>query len=170
MNDSPAPYGRLERLLDRVDFTWNVSGSLFRYIGEQGLWMTRFRPGGPHGLWIAGHLAYYEAGTLRLYTGLDANPLASWKERFGNGSDCLDDPTAYSDPAGILDLLEKGRGANREAISAMNDADLDASVPANERLKIRDVQSQIEFMVWHDSHHAAQLGAIVNTYKQSLGG
>ena len=170
MNDPKAPYGRIERLVDRVDFAWQVSGSLLRYIGGEGLWMTRFRPGGPHGLWIAGHLTYYEAGALKLYTGLDSHPLADWKERFGNGRECLDDPAAYSDPAGILTMLEEGREAIRKVISAMSDADLDASVPPNERLRIRDVQSQIEFLIWHDSHHAAQLGAIVNTYKQGLAG
>ena len=166
MSEGQAPYGRLERILDRVDFAWGASGSMLRYIGEQGIWMQRFRPGGPHGLWIAGHLAFYEAGAFRLYEGLEGNPLADWKERFGNGSECLDDSSRYADPSGILDTLLQGREKLRRSIEALSEAGLDRPVPENARLRIRDVQSQIEFMVWHDSHHAAQLGAIVNTHKQ----
>lgn len=165
MTENQAHYGRLERLLDRIDFTWRASGSLLHYVSEHGIWMRRFRPGGPHGLWIAGHLAFYEAGLLSVQTRSDANPLADWKASFGNGSECLDDVARYADPTGILNRLESGRSALREWVSGLSEADLDRAVPENERLKIRDVQSQLEFMVWHDSHHAAQLGAIVNNHK-----
>ena len=39
---------------------------------------------------------------------------------------------------------------------------------SNERLAIRDWQSQIEFMIWHESHHAAQLGAIANSHRGTV--
>ncbi len=168
MSNTNAPYGRLERILARVDFSWGVSGSQFEYIAAHGLWSTRFRPGGPHGLWIAGHLAFYERGGLKLYRGLESHPLGHWQDVFGNGSPCLDDLASYPEPGQILDELKQGRAAVRETIAAFTAADLDRPV-ANERLAIRDVQSQIEFMMWHDSHHAAQLGAIVNTHKGSGG-
>lgn len=167
MSNADAPYGRLERILARVDFTWRVSGAHVAYIAEQRIWTNRFRPGGPHGLWIAGHLAYYEAGALSLYKGIEGNPLGDWKELFGNGSPCLDDLSRYPDPASIHARLTSGRQAVREAIAALGDADLDRPVDLD-RLAIRDVQSQIEFLAWHDSHHAAQLGGIVNTHKDSI--
>lgn len=167
MSNTDAPYGRLERLLARVDFTWRVSGSHVDYIAQHGIWTNRFRPGGPHGLWIAGHLTYYEAGALSLYKGVDGNPLSDWKELFGNGSPCLDDLSRYPDPAGIHARLTSGRQAVRDAIASLGDADLDRTVDV-ERLAIRDLQSQIEFLAWHDSHHAAQLGGIVNTHKDGL--
>lgn len=166
MSNARASFGRLERILARVDFTWRVSGSQLDYIVEHGLWSTRFRPGGPHGLWIAGHLAFYERGALRLYRGLDSHPLGEWKDLFGNGSPCLDDLTCYPEPAHVHAELMEGRAAVRESIAALGPADLDRPV-SNERLAIRDLQSQIEFLVWHDSHHAAQLGAIVNNHKGS---
>lgn len=165
MHAEHGPYGRLERILERVDFAWRVSGSLLDYIAEHGIWTRRFRPGGPHALWIGGHLALYDAAALKLYAGLDRNPLEEWREPFGKGSECFDDPSRYPDGARILGELKRAREAAREAIAGMSDADLDRTVPFNERLRIRDVQSQIEFAVWHDSHHAAQLGAIVNNYK-----
>ncbi len=164
-----APYGRLERVLARTDFAWRVSGTQFDYIAEHGIWTNRFRPGGPHGLWIAGHLAFYEAGSLRLYKELESNPLGDWKELFGNGSPCLDDLSHYPDPSSVYERLSSGRRALREVIAGLSDEDLDRPT-TNERLSIRDLQSQIEFMAWHDSHHAAQLGAIVNMHKDSLSG
>ena len=169
MSNAQAPYGRLERILGRVDFTWRVSGGHLDYIARRGLWSNRFRPGGPHGLWIAGHLAFYERGALRLYRGLESHPLGNWKSLFGNGSPCLDDLSSYPSPETILDELKEGREAVRECIAGFSDGDLDRPV-SNDRLAIRDWQSQIEFMTWHDSHHAAQLGAIVNTHKESVAG
>ena len=167
MSKASAPYGRRSRILARLDFSWGVSGRHLAYIAEQDIWTQRFRPGGPHGLWIAGHLAYYEAGAVNLYKGLEGNPLSSWKDAFGNGSACHDDRSRYSDPGGILERLNSGRQEARKAIAALSDADLDRSVH-NERLAIRDLQSQIEFLIWHDSHHAAQLGGIVNTHMDGL--
>ena len=169
MSSGTAPYARLERILARLDFTWTVSGGQLDYIAEHRLWSTRFRPGGPHGLWIAGHLAFYERGALRFHKGLDSNPLGHWKDLFSNGSPSLDDMGGYPDPATIFDELKRGRADLRECIAAYGDADLDRTV-SNERLAIRDAQSQIEFLIWHDSHHAAQLGAIVNTHKGDASG
>ncbi len=166
MSNAQAPFGRLERILARLDFAWRVSGSQLDYIGEHGLWMNRFRPGGPHALWIGGHLAFYESGALKLYQELDASPLAEWKELFGNGSPSLDEPSHYPSPSEILGELKRGRKAVQASIAGLGDEDLDRPVE-NQRLAIRDLQSQIEFMIWHDSHHAAQLGAIVNNFKQS---
>ena len=86
------------------------------------------------------------------------------KDLFGNGSPCLDDLTNYPTPEHIHKELLEGRAAIRETIAMFGNADLDRPV-SNERLAIRDLQSQIEFLIWHDSHHAAQLGAIVNNHK-----
>lgn len=165
MSTEQAPYSRLERILARLDFAWRVSGSQLDYVAEHDLWMRRFRPGGPHALWIGGHLTFYEAGALRVYERQPAQALANWKDIFGNGSPCVDDAARYPGPEEVLDSLKRGREAIRTSIAGMRDEDLDRPV-TNERLAIRDVQSQIEFLVWHDSHHAAQLGAIVNGFKQ----
>ena len=167
MNRAREPYGRLERILARLDFSWRVSGLQFEYIVDHGLWSCRFRPGGPHGMWIAGHLAFYERGALKLYQRLDENPLAHWKDLFGNGSPCLDDLSSYPAPEAVMGELQQGRAAVRESIAGFSAADLDRPA-SNERLAIRDVQSQIEFLIWHDSHHAAQLGAIVNNHKGAV--
>lgn len=168
MQDSRSGFSRLERLLARLDFSWQVSQSQLAYIAEHGLWGRRFRPGGPHGLWIAGHLAFYERGSLRLYRGLQHHPLADWKDLYGNGSPCLDNLAAYPPAGRIHDELVGGREAVRATIAAFSDSDLDRPV-SNERLAIRDWQSQIEFMIWHDAHHGAQLGAIVNSHRDDTG-
>lgn len=169
MSAEGASYGRLQRVLDRVSFTWGASGTKLAYVAEHGLWMNRFRPGGPHALWIAGHLAFYEGGARKLYQGLEHNPLGHWKDLFANGSECYDEPKKYPDPEQLLAELERGRQEALAAISGLSDAQLDSPV-VNERLKIRDLQSQIEFMVWHDAHHDAQLGAIVNNHKATQSG
>ena len=169
MSDGGSSYGRLQRILDRVGFAWRASRSKLEYVAEHGLWMSRFRPGGPHALWIAGHLAFYEGGARKLYQGLDHNPLGDWKDLFANGSECYDDPGKYPAPEQLLAELGRGRDEVLAAIAGMSDAQLDSPV-VNERLAIKDVQSQIEFMVWHDAHHDAQLGAIVNNHKASQSG
>lgn len=166
MSAESAPYGRLERILARLDFAWRVSGSHVGYIADHDIWSARSRPGGPHGLWLTGHLAFYEASALSLYTGNDSNSLDQWKGVFGNGSPSLDDLSNYPDPADVQAQLVRGRRAIREAIAGFSEEDLDREV-LKERLAIRDMQSQIEFLVWHDSHHAAQLGGIVNTHKDA---
>lgn len=167
MPTQPVPYNRMSRILARLDFSWGASGSKLGYIAKNGLWMSRFRPGGPHALWIAGHLSYYEGAARKLYEGLDSNPLEDWKGLFGNGSPCLDDAAAYPDPASVLETLKSGRSMTRSAIASLSELDLDRTV-LNERLAIQDLQSQIEFLIWHDAHHGAQLGAIVSEYKDSL--
>ncbi len=168
MTDAQAPYSRLDRILDRLDFAWRATGSRIDYIHRNGLWMERFRPGGPHALWIAGHLSFYEAGGRRLYLRLERHPLGDWAELFGKDSRCLDDRGAYPSPESVLETLQAGRAQARAAIAELADADLDRPV-RNERLAIRDVQSQIEFMVWHDAHHGGQLGAIISNHKDALG-
>ena len=167
MENEGSPYGRLERLLDRVGFSWRATGSKLEYVAEHGLWMNRFRPGGPHALWIAGHLAFYEGGARKLYQGLEHNPLGQWKDLFANGSECHDDAGRYPDSAEIISELQRGREESLAAIAGLSDEQLDAPV-VNERLAIKDLQSNIEFMVWHDAHHGAQLGAIVSDHKASL--
>ena len=167
MSNARPPFGRVDRILARLDFGWSVTGNHLAYIEDHGLWGERFRPGGPHGLWIAGHLAFYEGGSLRLYRRLAKNRLDGWKDHFSNGSPCLDELARYPSPETVLRELKDGRKAIRETIAGFTDADLDTPV-SNERLAIRDWQSQIEFMVWHESHHAAQLGAIANNHRDSV--
>jgi len=169
MSNDRASYGRLQRILDRVGFTWRASSSKLEYVAEHGIWMNRFRPGGPHALWIAGHLAFYEGGARKLYQGLEHHPLGHWKDLFANGSECYDEADKYPDPEQLLAALESGRKEALAAIAGLSDAQLDSPV-VNERLAIKDLQSQIEFMVWHDAHHDAQLGAILNNHKASQSG
>lgn len=167
MSNARQPFGRVDRILARLDFGWNVIGSNLTYIEDHGLWGERFRPGGPHALWIVGHLAFYARGSLKLYRSLPKNPLDKWKDLFGNGCPCFDDLERYPSPQTIRDELMKGREAIRASIAGFTGADLDRPV-SNERLAIRDWQSQVEFMIWHESHHAAQLGAIANNHRDSV--
>ena len=77
--------------------------------------------------------------------------------------------TSIPIPSRLLAALESGRKEALAAIAGLSDAQLDSPV-VNERLAIKDLQSQIEFMVWHDAHHDAQLGAILNNHKASQSG
>ena len=161
MSNLQVPFNRLERLMARLDFCWGYTQSKLKSINEQGLWMERFRPEGPHGLWIAGHLAYTESGALQLYRELENNRLADWKDLFGKDSTCSDDPSEYPSTATVWKEFEQIRGDIRETFASFTDENLDRPV-TYERFRIRDLQSHLEFMLWHDSHHSAQLGAIVN--------
>ena len=108
MSKEAAPYTRLGRILALMDFSWGRTQRMLDRVGELDAWMNRFRPGGPHALWIAGHLAYVEAGSLARYTGAE-HALASWKDLFGNGSETVDDAARYPAVAQVSAALRDVR-------------------------------------------------------------
>jgi len=163
MSEEGAPYTRLGRITALMDFTWGRTQRMLDQVGELDAWMNRYRPGGPHALWIAGHLAVVEAGALKRYTGAAENPLAHWNDLFGNGSETVDDPAHYPPVAEVLSTLKDARAKYREYLSALSDADLDRADISIDHLPVRDLQSHVGFMLWHDSHHGAQLQGIAKT-------
>ncbi len=166
MNNEAAAYTRLGRILALMDFSWGRTGRLLDRVGELDVWMRRFRPGGPHALWIAGHLAQVEDGALARYTG--AQPaLASWKDMFGNGSETFDDAARYPPVDEVSSRLRDARTRYRQYVAGLADADLDRPYSGAGHLPVRDLHAHISFMLWHDSHHGAQLQGIVKTAEET---
>ena len=166
MSKEAAPYTRLGRILALMDFSWGRTQRMLDRVGELDAWMNRFRPGGPHALWIAGHLAYVEAGSLARYTGAE-HALASWKDLFGNGSETVDDAARYPAVAEVSAALRDVRARYREYVAGLADADLDRADIAVSRLPVQDLHSHVGFMIWHDGHHGAQLQGIVKTAEEA---
>ena len=125
--------------------------------------------GGPHALWIAGHLAFYEGGARKLYQGLEHNPSGTGRTCLPTAANATTSRTNIPIPSSCWPNWRVGRKEALAAIAGLSDAQLDSPV-VNDRLAIKDLQSQIEFMVWHDAHHDAQLGAILNNHKASQSG
>ena len=165
MRNETAPYTRLGRILALMDFSWARTERLLERVGELDVWMNRSRPGGPHALWIAGHLAYVEAGSLARYTGAES-ALASWQDAFGNGSETFDDAARYPPAADVLARLRDARAQYRQYVAGLSAADLDRADIASNRLPVQDLHSHISFMLWHDGHHGAQLQGIVKTAEE----
>ncbi len=170
MSKETAPYTRLDRILTLMDFSWGRTQRMLDRISELDAWMHRFRPGGPHALWIAGHLAYVEAGALARYTGVDGHARASWKELFGNGSETVDDASRYPLASEVSAGLKDTRARYREYVAGLSDADLDRADIVSNRLPVQDLHSHIGFMIWHDGHHGAQLQGIAKTAEEASAG
>ena len=164
MSEQASNYTRLGRILARMDFTWGVTLRTAKSVAKNDAWLQRYRPGGPHALWILGHLAYIESGALKRYTKAEVNPLLHWKELFDGGTEPVDDLAHYPPASEVLETFESARTRLREYVSQLSDSELD-EVDVIDRIAVRDRQSHIEFMLWHDAHHGAQLAGIAATAK-----
>ena len=97
--------------------------------------MTRPTPnGGNHPLWCVGHLVYSEANLISTATG-EPNPLADWKEMFGQGSEPSDDPAAYPSVEEVFGQAEKTRAATMAYLETLSDDDLDKPSHAEGEMK-----------------------------------
>lgn len=80
--------------------------------------------GGNHPLWVLGHLAWSEGQFLQIMLGRE-NPLAHWKELFGNGSE----PSAEAARYPTFDVVKKAfldqRAEVVKVLNTLTDADLD---------------------------------------------
>lgn len=120
-----------------------------------------------HPAWVYGHLSLYAPYVVK-YAG-DTEPAEAlaapeeWQDRFGMGSECLDDASGerYPDKAEIMAQFERGYAAALEATERAEDALFLAANP-NEKMRERfpTVGTAIVFMLTtHTALHAGQVSA-----------
>lgn len=91
--------------------------------------------GGNHPLWILGHVTYSEAELRDEFIFGKANPLAEWKEIFGQGSQPSDDPSQYPPFDEVAAKFGEVRFETLKILESMSDDDLDQPSQVPEEAK-----------------------------------
>lgn len=83
--------------------------------------------GGNHPLWVLGHLAYAEGSILQEMMLGETNPLADWKEIFGDGTEPVGDADKYPPFDEVLSKCQEVHQANMALFDSLSEDDLDTS-------------------------------------------
>ena len=115
--------------------------------------------GGNHPLWCIGHLAYSESNLLHSFVLGESNPLADWKEIFGQGSQPTDDADKYPSMDDVFGKLEEVRSKTLETLRTMSDDDLDKPSHAPEEMKkfFGTIGQCFSAMTMHFTFHGGQI-------------
>lgn len=115
--------------------------------------------GGNHPLWCIGHLAYSEANLVQCYVRGEANPLADWADRFGQGSKPSQNAADYPPMRDVMAKFEEIRGATMGLLDTLSDQDLDAASHAPAEMKdwFGTVGQCLAAVVIHSSFHGGQI-------------
>ena len=81
--------------------------------------------GGNHPLWVLGHLTYSEGQLIGEYVLGEQNPVAEWKEVFGQGSEAVADASRYPAIDEVQAKFQQIRAGTLKALESLSDEDLD---------------------------------------------
>ncbi len=157
---------------EQKDFTMSAKSTIesVLVVSEQMLMMAidglsanpMVRPtgdGGPHPLWLVGHLAVVEAGVPNILMGKES-PLAEWSPLFGRGVEPSDDASIYPSFSEVVAAFKKYRAANMEHFAMLTEADLNkptANPPAGLEQHFATWGSTYLFVGIHLIAHRGQL-------------
>lgn len=116
--------------------------------------------GGNHPLWNLGHLVYSEANLLHEFILGDENPIADWKEKFGQGcAEPTDNPADYPTYDEVLAKFEEVRASTMAALENMTDEDFDKDSHAPEEMKefFGKISQCFAAMCMHFTFHGGQI-------------
>ncbi len=119
--------------------------------------------GGNYALWILGHLACSEAHMLKEIIQEESNPLESWKELFGAGSE----PTANADDyprfEEVREKFDQIRGESLAYLETITDDDLDRknpSCPPDMQSYFGTLGNCLNMISIHSMYHTGQVADI----------
>src|SRR5512140_1635054 len=115
--------------------------------------------GGPHTLWVLGHLAYIEALVIRGFMLGEANPLAEWENVF-DGSDVSGDVSRYPPFDEVLATCLEMRERTMTVIDSLSEDDLDkvsAGAPKGWEETFGTYRLCLQFVADHWYMHRGQL-------------
>jgi uncharacterized damage-inducible protein DinB len=81
--------------------------------------------GGNHPLWVLGHIVVAESKLIHDIALGRGHALAHWMDIFGPGTTPVADPSVYPPLDEVLRAFQRTRAATLEALSKLDDADLD---------------------------------------------
>ena len=116
--------------------------------------------GGCHALWIVGHLAYSEGQIIQTMMLGKENPLADWKELFGDGTEPTADAAQYPPFDEVLAQCRAIRESTRELLDTLSEDDLDqpsANIPEELRGIFGTRRLCLQFASDHWYMHRGQL-------------
>lgn len=115
--------------------------------------------GGPHTLWVLGHLAYIERLVTHAFLHGEPNPLAAWEAAF-DGDDVSADPADYPSFDDALSAFVAARDATLELVDSLTEADLDraaARTPPGFEAEFGTWRSCLQYLADHTYMHRGQL-------------
>jgi len=86
--------------------------------------------GGNHPLWVLGHITYAEGSIIQGMMLGESNPLAQWKDVFGDGTEPVGDADKYPPFDDVLSKCQEVHQANMALLDSMSEEDLDTSSKA----------------------------------------
>ncbi len=123
------------------------------------LWLERVCPEGVHPAWIVGHLGNSAYRVVSLLGGTAPIDMNEWNNRFGFGSQPVDDPAAY--PAWD-ELLRVWRQGHEDLIAILPQAREEQLAQPNENPRMKDALPTVgDFLTFvltsHPGIHLGQL-------------
>ncbi|MDA8015955.1 MAG: DinB family protein [Thermoanaerobaculia bacterium] len=115
--------------------------------------------GGPHTLWILGHLAYIEGLVVRWFMLGQLNPLAEWNELF-DGAEVSDDASRYPPFDRVLTRCREMRQETLAVLDSLTETDLDrtcAEAPEGHEDLFGTYRHCLQFVADHWYMHRGQL-------------
>jgi hypothetical protein len=115
--------------------------------------------GGPHTLWVLGHLAYIEALVVQRFMLGEANPLAAWEEVF-DGADVSGDIRLYPPFDQVLAKCREVRESTLALLDSLSEDALDkasAEVPAGFEDTFETYRLCLQYVADHWYMHRGQL-------------
>lgn len=115
--------------------------------------------GGNHPLWVLGHLAYSEGNLIEGFVKGKENPLADWKELFGQGSQPVADASKYPSFDELLAKFQEVRANTLNVLDSLSDDDLDKPSHAPEEVKqfFGNVAQCFAVVSMHFTFHGGQV-------------
>jgi hypothetical protein len=115
--------------------------------------------GGNHPLWVAGHLAFVEAGVRSVIFG-EPHPLEKWAPLFAAGTQPKAEASAYPPFDDVVAAYREHRERNLQLLEQLGDAGLDrptvAPPPGLEQV-MRTAGDSLLLLALHQMNHRGQL-------------
>ena len=115
--------------------------------------------GGPHTLWVLGHLAYIETQIVRTFVLGEPNPLAHWEPVF-DGADVSGDARDFPPFDETLAKCREVREATLTLLATLTEADLDrpaAQIPKGYEDTFGTYRQCLQYVADHTYMHRGQL-------------
>lgn len=146
-----------QRLQGRLKAAREFSESLLAAFNNPREWTYQVHPQANHALWFAGHMAVSDNYFLSAVDSTKCRELPGFQEKFGMGSQPVNDPAAYPPPAEVVATMRERRQVLLGVLDQLSDQDLLMKTPPGTPDFLPDVASVFEMAAWHEGMHAGQV-------------
>lgn len=146
-----------ERLKSQLLKVRGLSEELLKAFNKPEEWTHQVAPNSNHALWFVGHMGVTDNFFLSMLDSSKVKDAEGYAERFGIGSQPVDDASAYPPVEEVLGYMRERRAALLEILDQMSEGDLGRSVPEGAPAMWTDFASVLETAIWHETMHAGQV-------------